>query len=142
MAQGMPQLDFANPLTTSQVVWLAIIFGVLYLLLCAGRCRRWRRAGVAGRLDRPRSRAAREAKQQSDTAVAELTEASRQAHAEAQAEIARAVAAVQAATSAASAKVHARLDAQLAEAEGRSRRPGALPWAPCIRSRPRLRRRW
>ena len=29
----MPQLDFANPLTTSQVVWGAIIFAVLYVLL-------------------------------------------------------------------------------------------------------------
>ena len=29
----MPQLDFANPLTTSQVVWGAIIFVVLYVLL-------------------------------------------------------------------------------------------------------------
>ena len=32
-AEGMPQLDFANPLTTSQVVWGAIIFAVLYVLL-------------------------------------------------------------------------------------------------------------
>jgi len=33
MAEGMPQLDFANPLTTSQVVWGAIIFALLYILL-------------------------------------------------------------------------------------------------------------
>ena len=32
-AEGMPQLDFANPLTTSQVVWGVIIFAVLYVLL-------------------------------------------------------------------------------------------------------------
>src|SRR6185312_12710095 len=32
MAEGMPQLDFQNPLTTSQVVWGAIIFIVLYIL--------------------------------------------------------------------------------------------------------------
>ena len=32
-AAGMPQLDFANPLTTSQVVWGAIIFAVLYIVL-------------------------------------------------------------------------------------------------------------
>ena len=31
--KGMPQLDFKNPLTISQVVWLAIIFFALYLLL-------------------------------------------------------------------------------------------------------------
>ena len=28
----MPQLDFATPLTTSQVVWGALIFIVLYVL--------------------------------------------------------------------------------------------------------------
>ena len=33
MAEGMPQLDFKTPLTTSQVVWGAIIFVVLYILL-------------------------------------------------------------------------------------------------------------
>ena len=32
-AGGMPQLDFQNPLTLSQVVWGAIIFVVLYILL-------------------------------------------------------------------------------------------------------------
>ena len=32
-AEGMPQLDFANPLTTSQVVWGAIIFALLYFVL-------------------------------------------------------------------------------------------------------------
>ncbi len=31
--KGMPQLDFANPLTISHVVWLAIIFVSFYLLL-------------------------------------------------------------------------------------------------------------
>ena len=31
--KGMPQLNFANPLTLAQVVWLAIIFFALYLLL-------------------------------------------------------------------------------------------------------------
>ena len=31
--KGMPQLDFANPLTRAQVVWGAIIFLVLYVLL-------------------------------------------------------------------------------------------------------------
>ena len=33
LAEGMPQLDFKNPLTISQVVWLAIIFTVLGFLL-------------------------------------------------------------------------------------------------------------
>ena len=29
----LPQMDFANPLTLAQVVWMAIIMGVLYVLL-------------------------------------------------------------------------------------------------------------
>ena len=33
MAEGMPQLDFHNPLTISQVVWGVIIFVVLYILV-------------------------------------------------------------------------------------------------------------
>ena len=33
MAKGMPQLDFSTPLTTSQVVWGALIFIVLYIML-------------------------------------------------------------------------------------------------------------
>ena len=39
-AEGMPQLDFANPLTTSQVVWGALIFIVLYILLCTAMAAR------------------------------------------------------------------------------------------------------
>ena len=35
MAQGMPQLDFKNPLTTSQVVWGVLIFIVLLTLSVA-----------------------------------------------------------------------------------------------------------
>jgi len=32
-AAGMPQLDFSTPLTVSQVVWGAVIFVVLYVML-------------------------------------------------------------------------------------------------------------
>jgi F-type H+-transporting ATPase subunit b len=76
--EGMPQLDFANPLTLAQVVWLGIIFFALYLLLS-----RWalprvaavleiRAAAIAADLD-----AARGAKVKADTAVDELTRATR-----------------------------------------------------------------
>ena len=56
----MPQLDFTTPLTTSQVVWGAIIFVVLYILLspdalAAGGVG----AGGAGDHDRQRSGEAR-----------------------------------------------------------------------------------
>jgi F-type H+-transporting ATPase subunit b len=120
LAQGMPQLDFSNPLTTAQVVWLAIIFTVLYLLLA-----RWALPKVADVLDlRAASigrdlEAARQAKADSDSAVADLVEATRQARAEAHAEVAQAVAAAKAGVEAEAAELHARLEAQLVEAEGR-----------------------
>ena len=69
----MPQLDFSNPLTIAQVVWMAIIFGVLYYVLARytlpqvaevvdGRANR-----IAADLD-----GARAAKTQSDAAIAEV----------------------------------------------------------------------
>ena len=72
----MPQLDFSNPLTIAQVVWMAIIFGVLYYVLARytlpqvaevvdGRANR-----IAADLD-----SARAAKAQSDAAIAEVNEA-------------------------------------------------------------------
>ena len=118
--EGMPQLDFGNTLTSAQVVWLAIIFVVLYLLLS-----RWalpqvasvlhmRAATISGDLD-----AARRAKADADKAVAELTKATREAHAGAQAEISSAVAAAKAVADSEAATLNAKLDAQIAEAERR-----------------------
>lgn len=115
---GMPQLDFHNPLTTSQVVWLTIIFVVLYLLLS-----RWalpmvgtvveQRAGtIDGDLEK-----ARHAKAESDAAVAELTLATRKAHADAQARIADSLAEAKAAAAKQAEAMNARLDAQLRQAE-------------------------
>jgi len=120
MAEGMPQLDFQNPLTISQVVWMAVIFAILYQLLA-----RWALPQVAEVLEaRAVSigrdlEAARQAKTESDAAVASLTEASHQAQAAAHAEIASAVAAAKEITAVQSVALHARLDAQLAEAERR-----------------------
>ncbi len=117
---GMPQLDFANPLTIAQVVWLAIIFVVLYLLLS-----RWALPQVGAVLEQRANRiqgdleAAKTAKASADAAVVELTAASRQAQATAQAEIAGAVATANEAAAAQAATLSARLDKQLAEAEGR-----------------------
>ena len=118
--EGMPQLDFANPLTKAQVVWGAIIFVVLYLLVA-----RWglprvtsvleeRAARIAADLD-----AARVAKANADTAVAELTEATQRARAEAQTAINRAADKAKQIAAAQAVELNARLDAQLAEAEGR-----------------------
>jgi F-type H+-transporting ATPase subunit b len=117
---GMPQLDFANPLTISQVVWLAIIFFVLYLLLS-----RWALPQVGAVLEMRANRiqsdleAAQAAKAQGDAAVAELTAATREAQATAQAEIAGAVATAKDAAAAQAATLNARLEAQLADAEQR-----------------------
>jgi len=117
---GMPQLDFANPLTTAQVVWLAIIFVVLYLLLS-----RWALPQVGAVLEKRANRiqgdlaAAQSAKASADGAVAELTAATQQAQATAQAEIAAALAAANEAAAGQAATLNARLDKQLAEAEQR-----------------------
>ena len=117
---GMPQLDFANPLTIAQVVWLAIIFVVLYLLLS-----RWALPQVGAVLEQRANRiqgdlqAAHSAKTSADAAVSELTAATQQAQATAQAEIAGAVATATEAAAAQAATLNARLDKQLAEAEGR-----------------------
>ena len=118
--EGMPQLDFGNPLTSAQVVWLGIIFLALYLLLS-----KWALPQVAGVLELRATAiasdldAARRAKNDADAAVAELTQATREAHAGAQAEIAQAVAVAKDATDKESAVLSARLDAQIAEAEQR-----------------------
>jgi F-type H+-transporting ATPase subunit b len=119
-AEGMPQLDFANPLTTSQVVWMAIIFLALYILVA-----RWglprvasvleeRAASIAADLD-----AAHAAKARSDAAAAELTETARRARAEAQGAINEAVGKAKAEAAERAAEANHRLEAQLAAAERR-----------------------
>lgn len=119
-AEGMPQLDFANPLLVSQVVWLAIIFFALYLLLGhwalprMGAVLKMRADTIAADLD-----AARAAKAQADAAVVELTSAARSAQARAQAEVNEAVASARAQQAAQAATLGAQLDSQLAEAEQR-----------------------
>ncbi len=118
--KGMPQLAFGNPLTISQVVWMLVIFGGLYLVLS-----RWALPQVGEVLEQRAKRisddlsAAQQAKATADAAVAELTEATRLARTEAQAAIAKATAEAQAATTAQSEAVNARLNEQLAAAEMR-----------------------
>ncbi len=88
MAEGMPQLDFSTPLTTSQVVWGAIIFALLYWILS--------RAGlplVASVLEERGTKIARDldearaAKASADAGMAEADQATAKARAEAQAAI-------------------------------------------------------
>jgi F-type H+-transporting ATPase subunit b len=117
---GLPQMDFANPLTTSQVVWGALIFALLYVLLSRGALPKVasvleeRARTIGADLD-----AAKAAKQQADTAVAEVARATREAQAAAAAEIAQAAAAAKAAAEAEAARATAALEAQLAAAEAR-----------------------
>ncbi len=116
----MPQLDFANPLTLAQVVWMAVIFGLLYYLLAryalpqVGRVIDARAQRIGSDLD-----SARAAKTQSDAAIAEVTEAGRRANAEAQSAIGSAIAQAKAEALEQSRAADERLGAQLAEAERR-----------------------
>ncbi len=116
----MPQLDFANPLTLSQVVWMAIIFAGLYLLLAKIALPRVaevvesRTASIAADLA-----AAQAAKAKADEAVAQLKTAMAKAHSEAQTAVAQAIEQAQAAAAAESAVLNARLTEQLAAAEAR-----------------------
>lgn len=116
----MPQLDFNNVLTLSQVVWMAFIFGGLYLLLAnwalpqVGTVLEARAARIEADLD-----SAHLAKSQADTATAEVQEATRQAGTEAQAAIASAMARAKAEAAEQAHAANAQLDTQLAEAEHR-----------------------
>jgi F-type H+-transporting ATPase subunit b len=114
----MPQLDFSTPLTLAQVVWGAIIFGVLYLLLSrwalpkATKVLEKRASTIAGDLD-----AARLAMAQADGAVAELTAATAKARAEAQAAVNQAADQAKQTAAAQAATLNAKLEARLSEAE-------------------------
>ena len=118
--EGMPQLNFKSPLTVSQVVWGAIIFAGLYVLLSrwalpkVGSVVEERRTRIAGDLE-----TARAAKIEADHAVAELTFATRQARTEGQAAIAAATQQAKAEAAVRSVAINETLDARLAEAEGR-----------------------
>lgn len=116
----MPQLDFANPLTISQVVWMFVIFAALYTAL-----RFWALPQVGGVIEAREQRiltdldSARVAKEQADAAAAEIAERSRSASAEAQAQIADAIAAAKAEAAEKARVANEQLDRQLAEAEQR-----------------------
>ena len=116
----MPQLDFSNVLTISQVVWMALIFGALYYLLS-----RYALPQVATVLDERATRinhdldSARLAKLQADAAVSELREATRRASTEGQAAIAEAVAKAKAEAAEQTRMANEQLETQLGEAEQR-----------------------
>ncbi|HEX5328368.1 MAG TPA: F0F1 ATP synthase subunit B [Acetobacteraceae bacterium] len=129
LAEGMPQLDFKNPLTVDQVWWGAVIF-VVFLLLCW----LWGLPQVAGVLERRAAaiaadlETARIEKTAADHAATETTEAIAKARAEAQASINAALDAAKQETAAQTAELNARLETQLREAEQRigAAREGAM----------------
>jgi F-type H+-transporting ATPase subunit b len=116
--EGMPQLNFANPLTLSQVFWMGVIFLVLYLVVKSwglpqvARVVDARNASITRDLDK-----AKQAKAEADAAVEELTAVTKRSHAEAQAEIAEALAKAKREAAAEAEALNRRLDAELAGAE-------------------------
>jgi F-type H+-transporting ATPase subunit b len=117
-AEGMPQLDFANPLTTSQVVWGAIIFAVLYIVLSRFALPRvaevieQRAEHIAADLE-----TARASKGRADDAATEVAAATARARAEAQASINAALDVAKQEASVRIAALNERLEKQLQEAE-------------------------
>jgi F-type H+-transporting ATPase subunit b len=115
---NMPQMDFSNPLTTSQVVWMVVIMVALYLALSRwglpeiGKVLEHRAAKIENDLE-----TARAAKAQADKAVADLNRLMKQARDSAQAEIAKAVIEAKAKALEQSNALKARLDAQLEDSE-------------------------
>jgi len=117
-AEGMPQLDFANPLTISQVVWGAVIFFALYMVLSrlalpkVGEVIEERARHIAADLE-----TAQASKARADAAAKEVADATAKARAEAQAAINAALDAAKQEAAGRIAELNERLDKQLQEAE-------------------------
>ncbi len=117
-AGGMPQLEFANPLLISQVVWGAIIFALFYVAVSryglpkVDAILAHRAEVIGGDLA-----AARASKQTADQAVAELTQARRTAYAQSQAAVNAATQQAKTAAARDAEAARTRLDAQLAQSE-------------------------
>jgi F-type H+-transporting ATPase subunit b len=114
----LPQMDFSNPLTTNQLVWMVVILIVLYLLMSRwglpkmGAVLAHRAAVIEADLA-----AARAAKTAADEAVRALNAALADARRTAQAQVAEAVATAKAEAAADAASLAAVLEARLAAAE-------------------------
>jgi F-type H+-transporting ATPase subunit b len=114
----MPQMDFANPLTLSQVIWMAVIMIVLYLLVAY-----WGLPRLGGVIENRKQRitddleAASRARSEASRIVAEFEQAIRDAHSEGQAAIARAMAAAKDKAHVEEEALKARLEADLARAK-------------------------
>lgn len=119
MAEGtMPQMDFKNPLTGAQVIWMAIILVVLYVTLA-----RWGLPQIGGILENRANTIARDletaraAKAEADKAVIALNATMKQARAKAQGDIAKAEADAKAKALVEAKALDDKLDAQLEYSE-------------------------
>ena len=119
-AEGMPQLNFANPLTVMQAGWLLVIFLALYLLLRGWGLPQVERV-LALRAERIRTDLdhAQQARADADRALADSLAATKAAHAQAQARIAAEVEAARGEAAAKVAELDRQLEVRLAEAEAR-----------------------
>jgi F-type H+-transporting ATPase subunit b len=119
LADGLPQLDIANKLTSYQVVWGAVIFVILYVLASrtalptVERVLEARAERIAGDLE-----SAKDAKALADAGIQAAADATAGARAEAQAAINAALESAKQAAASQSAALNDRLDKQLKEAEG------------------------
>lgn len=119
-ASGMPQLDFANPLTITQAVWLLAIFAGLYLVLSrvalppVAQVLERRAAVIATDLD-----AAKGASDAAKAARIEREKAEAKARADAQAAVRSAIDAAKQQGADALAAVETRLAGELRQAEAR-----------------------
>jgi F-type H+-transporting ATPase subunit b len=126
MAKGMPQLDFTTPLTTSQVVWGAIIFIVLYFTLARNAL-----PLVASVLEERATKIAKDlnearaAKSSADAGMAEADRATAKARAEAQAAINAALDEAKKAAAMQAEALNARLEKQLQDSEAQIARARA-----------------
>jgi F-type H+-transporting ATPase subunit b len=117
-AAGLPQLDFANKLTTYQVLWGAAIFAILYVLASrtalptVERVLEARARRIAGDLE-----SAKDSKARADAGIQAARDATAQARAEVQAAVTAALDSAKQAAEQRSAALNARLEGQLREAE-------------------------
>jgi F-type H+-transporting ATPase subunit b len=136
-ADTLPQMDFANRLTTYQVLWGAAIFLILYILASrtalpkVGAVLEARAKRIAGDLEDARDTNAR-----ADAGVQAAADATAQARSEAQAAINAALDTSKRAAALQAASLNERLDQQLKEAEGQiaAARGAALAALPGVAS--------
>ena len=116
---AMPQMDFADPLTLAQVVWMAVIMIVLYILMA-----RWALPQLGGVIENRKRHidgdleAATQARTEASRIVAEVEQAIRNAHSEGQAAIASAIVGAKDNVRIEEEALKGRLDAELNRAKG------------------------